>query len=71
MNRNASRKVEEAVVECLNVVGPGETLIADNRGRLRPYQIVESKLASLSKSNPLPLSFLSRGKARRPKRAHS
>ena len=43
-----------------------ESLVADSRAGLTPSQMVERKLVSLLKSNPLPVSQISSG--RRPSR---
>jgi hypothetical protein len=47
-------------------VTPDETLIADARACLTPIQMVERKLVSLSKSNPLSLGFLCPARVRFP-----
>lgn len=45
-----------------------EALVADPRARLTPAQMVERKLASLLKSQPLPVSYLMT--AQRTSRSH-
>ncbi len=39
-----------------------ETLVVDPRGEMTPSQLVERKLASLLRSNPLPVSLVHTGR---------
>ena len=69
MNQDYSPHEKMPVEDIPPGVNPDETLIADARAGLTPMQMVERKLASLSKSTPLPLGFLSPLLARHSRRS--
>jgi hypothetical protein len=66
MNQDWPPKEKMPAGDIPHTITPDETLIADARARLTPIQMVERKLVSLSKSNPLSLGFLCPTRARFP-----
>jgi hypothetical protein len=57
MNREMSPEALAPVPQGPDVI-PEETLITDARAGLRPFEMVQRKLISLSKSQALPASVL-------------
>jgi hypothetical protein len=59
----APTAVDGAVAAAPALAAAEEDLVADVRASLTPAQMVERKLVSLLKSNPMPVSHLMTGKA--------
>jgi hypothetical protein len=70
MNLGIARPRTAPIDENSGTERADETLVADPRAGLTPFQMVERKLQSLTRSQSVPLSFLSPTDARLSRRMH-
>jgi hypothetical protein len=70
MNQETTRPRMARTDENSSTVRVDETLVADSRAGLTPFQMVERKLQSLTRNQSVPLSLLSPTDGRLSRRVH-